>query len=545
VNGDKQDEAAERILDRIVGSMGRPPLSLAVAALRRGRPAEAAGMVRSHLAERPDDPAALWLLGSALGLLGRWDEAEAPLRRAVAAAPAFLAARSDLVRVLHREGRLAEALAEAGTLLSDHPDDSTALGLEAALLVDVGRADEALEVTERLLGILPGEPGLWMSYGHLLKAAGRVGDAVAAYRRSLSLRPGQGVVWWSLANLKTVPLGPEDVAAVRRLLDDPALAPYDRLHLHFTLGKALADEGRAAEAFEQYAAGNRLRRAGAPHDAAAANRFVGLSRALFTPDFFEARKGQGCEAPDPIFVVGMPRSGSTLVEQILASHSAVEGTMELQDLPRLADRIARRHGGYPEGLADLSGAPLRALGEEYLAATRIQRRTGRPFFIDKLPANWRHVGLIHLILPRATIIDVRRHPLACGFSLFGQQFERGQEFAYDLADIGAYYAGYVRLMRHFDRVLPGRVHRIVHEELVEAPEAVVRRLLDHVGLPFEPACLNFHETRREVHTPSAEQVRRPINRDGLDRWRAFEPWLDPLKQALGPVLDLYPEPPES
>lgn len=545
MNGDKQDEAAKRSLDRIAGSMERPPLSLAVASLRRGRPAEAAGMLRAHLAEEADDPAALWLLGSALGLLGRWDESEAPLRRAVALAPAFLAARSDLVRVLHREGRLAEALAEAGTLLGDHPDDSTALGLKAALLADIGRADEALEVTERLLRILPGEAGLWMSYGHLLKAAGRPGDAVAAYRRSLSLRPGQGVVWWSLANLKTVPLSPEDVAAVRRLLDDPAVAPYDRLHLHFTLGKALADEGRPAEAFEHYAAGNRLRRAGAPHDTAAASRFVGLSRALFTPDFFEARRGQGFDSPDPIFIVGMPRSGSTLVEQILASHSAVEGTMELQDLPRLVDRIARRHGGYPEGLADLHGAPLRALGEEYVAATRIQRRTDRPFFIDKLPANWRHVGLIQLILPRATIIDVRRHPLACGFSLFTQQFERGQEFAYDLADIGAYYAGYVRLMRHFDRVLPGRVHRIVYEELVEAPETVVRRLLEQVGLPFEPACLSFHETRREVHTPSAEQVRRPINREGLDRWRDFEPWLGPLKQALGPVLDLYPEAPES
>jgi tetratricopeptide (TPR) repeat protein len=539
------DEATRGELERIAAALERPPLSDAVAALRQRRPAQAEALLRPYLEARPDEAGALWLLASALGLLGRWDEAEAPLRRALASAPSFLAARSDLVRVLHQERRLREALEEVEALLASAPDDPTGLALAAALFVDTGRTREALAVTERLLTRSPDEAGLRMSYGHLLKTVGRTDEAVAAYREALRLRPSAGILWWSLANLKTVALSEEDMGQVRRLLADRSLAPYDRLHLHFALGKALADAGRPAEAFEQYAAGNRVRRALAPHNADAVTRYVARCEALFTPGFFAARQGQGSPAPDPIFILGMPRSGSTLVEQILAGHPEVEGTMELPDLPHLADRVARRAGGYPDALADLDAGELRALGEAYLEATRLQRRTDKPFFIDKLPANWRHIGLVHLILPQAKIVDVRRHPLACGVSLFAQQFERGQEFAYDLADIGAYYRDYVRLMAHFDRVLPGRVHRLVYERLVEAPEDEVRRLLDHLGLPFDPACLAFHETRRDVHTPSAEQVRRPINREGLERWRDFEPWLDPLRQALGPVLDAYPDAPES
>jgi tetratricopeptide (TPR) repeat protein len=540
-------EAAESRaeIERIADSLERPPLSEAVAALQRGQPARAEALLRPFLAARPEEPGALWLLASAVGMLGRWDEAEAPLRGALAAAPGFLAARSDLVRVLQRERRLREALEEVEALLAAAPDDETGLALTASLLVDVGRAGEAIKVTERLLARAPDELGLRMSHGHLLKTVGRANEAVAAYRAALRLRPSAGILWWSLANLKTVALSEEDMAEIGRLLGDRSLQPYDRLHLHFALGKALADAGRPAEAFEHYAAGNRVRRAQAPHNADAVTRFVARSEALFTRDFFAARAGQGCPAPDPIFIIGMPRSGSTLVEQILASHPEVEGTMELPDLPHLAERVARDPAGYPGALAERDAEALSALGQAYLDATRIQRRTDRPFFIDKLPANWRHVGLIQLILPNAKIVDVRRHPLACGFSLFTQQFERGQEFAYDLGDIGFYYRDYVRLMAHFERVLPGRVQRVVYEALVEAPEAGVRALLAGLGLPFDPACLAFHETRREVHTPSAEQVRRPINREGLERWRAFEPWLGPLKTALGPVLDAYPEAPES
>ena len=285
------------------------------------------------------------------------------------------------------------------------------------------------------------------------------------------------------------------------------------------------------------------------YDAEEVSAHVRRSEELFTADFLAARAGQGCDAPDPIFILGMPRAGSTLVEQILASHGEVEGTMELPDLPALAKRLGGRirksdASAYPECLAEMTPGELRALGEEYLERTRIQRKTGRPYFIDKMPNNWAHVGLIHLILPQAKIVDARRHPLACGFSNFKQHFARGQAFSYSLEEMGLYYRDYVSLMRHFDRVRAGRIHRVVHERLVEDPEAEVRRLLGFLGLDFDPACLRFHENARAVRTASSEQVRRPINREGLDRWQSYEPWLGPLKQALGPVLDTYPGTPE-
>ncbi|HEV2044946.1 MAG TPA: sulfotransferase, partial [Sphingomicrobium sp.] len=298
------------------------------------------------------------------------------------------------------------------------------------------------------------------------------------------------------------------------------------------------DRGQAEQSFTHYASGNSLRRAELAYDPADIRRHVERSIAFFAPDLFDARAGQGCDAPDPIFIVGLPRAGSTLIEQILASHPMIEGTSELPDIPAIARRLGGRKTSieatlYPECLAQLGAAELRALGEEYLELTRIQRVTDRPMFIDKLPNNWAHVGLIRLILPKAKIIDARRHPLACGFSNFKQHFARGQGFTYDLADIGAYYADYVTLMRHFDTVQPGLVHRLIHEDLVNDPVAEVRRLLDYLGLAFNPACLAFHENKRAVRTASSEQVRRPISRDGLDQWRMFDPWLGPLKAALG------------
>ena len=257
---------------------------------------------------------------------------------------------------------------------------------------------------------------------------------------------------------------------------------------------------------------------------------------------FEQRKGWGCPAPDPIFIVGLPRSGSTLVEQILASHSQVQGTMELPTLGFIAsdmDRRARQDGlsGYAQAIPSMDNAALTALGEGFIAATRIYRTLNRPLFIDKMPNNFRHVGLIQLILPNARIIDARRQPLGSCFSSFKQHFAQGQAFSYDLTDLGRYYADYVELMRHYDRALPGRVHRVIYEDMVEDTEAVVRRLLDYCGLPFEEGCLRFYENQRAVRTVSSEQVRRPIFREGLDQWKRFDPWLDPLKSALGPVLE--------
>ncbi len=298
-----------------------------------------------------------------------------------------------------------------------------------------------------------------MSYGHVLKTVGRQADSIAAYRRAIDIAPGLGEVWWSLANLKTVEFGDADIAAMAAALATPEPADEDRFHLHFALGKALEDRGEAEASFGHYAEGNRLRRATIDYDPDEISGHVRRSIALFTPEFLAAREGWGCPAPDPIFILGMPRAGSTLIEQILASHPQVEGTMELPDIPALAKRLGGRTlraeaSAYPDCLADLDAAALAALGEEYLESTRIQRKTDRPYFIDKMPNNWAHVGLIRLILPNARIVDARRHPLGCCFSNFKQHFARGQGFTYDQGELGRYYRDYVTLMAHFDAPLP-------------------------------------------------------------------------------------------
>jgi hypothetical protein len=322
------------------------------------------------------------------------------------------------------------------------------------------------------------------------------------------------------------------------------IADEDRFHLHFALGKALEDAGLFERSFGHYRDGAALRRKAVDYDADNTTAHTARSKAVLTRAFFEARPDWGSTAPDPIFVVGLPRSGSTLIEQILSSHSAVEGTMELPDIISIARRLGGRTrrdqpSAYPEMLTDLDAEACRALGEEFIERTRIQRKLGRPFFIDKMPNNFAHVGLIHLILPRAKIIDARRHPLGCCFSAFKQHFARGQTFSYDLTELGRYYADYVDLMAHYDAALPGVVHRVIYERMVADPEGQVRALLDHCGLPFEPGCLKFYENDRAVRTASSEQVRRPIFTDGVDQWRSYEPWLDPLKAALGHSLDSW------
>ncbi|MGZ8333439.1 MAG: sulfotransferase [Allosphingosinicella sp.] len=535
--------------EALAESVRDPRLMQAGLALVEGRLAVAERLLRPHLKEKPTDIAAIRMMAELAGRLGRYGDSENLLRRALELAPGFTAARANLATVLYRQNRSAEAIEMLDRLLDEEPANPSHQNLKAAALGRIGGYEEAIALYAALLGRQPGHAKVWMSYGHVLKTIGRRDDGIAAYRRAIALAPALGEAWWSLANLKTVKLGEADVAAMTAALEAPGLSDDDRFHLHFALGKALEDLDEAGQSFVHYADGNRLRRAAIAYDPAEIDGHVERSIALFTPAFLAARSGRGSPATDPIFILGMPRAGSTLIEQILASHPGIEGTMELPDIPALARKVGGRKlrseaGAYPERLAELSADALRALGEEYLERTRVQRRSGRPFFIDKMPNNWAHVGFIHLILPQAKIVDARRPPLACGFSNFKQHFARGQGFSYDLAEFGRYYSGYVRLMRHFDEVLPGRVHRVVHERLVEAPEDEVRRLLDHLGLPFDPACLRFHENERAVRTASSEQVRRPINREGLDRWRAYEKWLGPLKEALGPVLDAYPEAPD-
>ena len=379
--------------------------------------------------------------------------------------------------------------------------------------------------------------------GHACKTAGRAEESIAAYNKAIEIAPHFGEAYWSLANMKTYRFDDASIAAMQAQLARGDIAPEDRFHLHYTLGKAFEDRGEYARSFDHYAAGAALRREGLAYVADETTVLTDKTIAYFTPALLQARVGQGCAAPDPIFVVGLPRAGSTLIEQILSSHSQVEGTMELPDIIAMAKRIGGgkvRGSVYPEALSELSADQLHMLGEEYLARTRVQRKTGRPFFIDKMPNNFQHLGLIHLILPNAKIIDARRHPLGNCFAAFKQHFARGQAFSYDFEDLGRYYADYVRLMDHFDRALPERVHRVFYEQMVADPEAQVRRLLEYCGLPFEPGCLEFYNNTRAVRTASSEQVRQPIYGDAVDQWRNYEPWLGPLKAALGPVLEGYP-----
>jgi len=516
-----------------------PRLIEAAIAMNENRLHDAEPRLRLQLKENPFDVAAIRMFAELAGRIGRYKDSENLLRRALELSPGFTAARANLALVLYRQNRPTEAIDELNRVVAEEPDNPGHANLQAAALGRIGEFDEAITLYEQVLAVAPEQPRVWMSFGHMLKTVGRQAEGVEAYRRAIALMPALGEAWWSLANLKTVKFSDADIAAMQAALDSGDVATEDRFHLDFALGKALEDRGEAAAAFGHYLAGNTLRRSELPYDADETSRFVDRLIALFTPEFFAARAGQGCDAPDPVFILGMPRAGSTLVEQILSSHSQVEGTTELPDIPVLA----RKHGEYPQGAADLTAQQLRDLGEEFLQRTRIQRKTDRPFFIDKLPNNWANVPFIQLILPNARIIDARRHPLGCCFSNFKQHFARGQAFSYGLADMGRYYRDYVRLMAHVDAVLPGRVHRVIYERMVDDTEAEVRSLLQFCGLEFEAGCLAFHQTERAVRTASSEQVRQPIFREGTEAWKPFAPFLDPLREALGPVLDTYPEAP--
>ncbi len=498
-------------------------------------------LLREHLKERPFEVAAIRMMAEVAGRIGRYKDSESLLRRALELSPGFTAARANLALVLYRQNRPTEAIDQLGQVLAEEPDNPGHANLQAAALGRIGEFDEAIGFYERVLQQAPNQPRVWMSFGHMLKTVGRLDEGVAAYRKAIEQMPGLGEVWWSLANLKTVKFTSEDIAAMEAAVANGAVAKEDRFHLDFALGKALEDRGEADAAFAHYAAGNALRKTELDYDADETTRLVDRLIALCTAEFFAARAGQGCDAPDPVFVLGMPRAGSTLVEQILSSHSLIEGTTELPDIPAMA----RRGKTFPANLPDLTAEQLARQGEEFLERTRIQRKTDRPLFIDKLPNNWMHVAYIRLILPNAKIIDARRHPLGCCFSNFKQHFARGQAFSYSLDDMGRYYRDYVRLMAHFDRVQFGAVHRVTYENMVGDTEAEVRRLLDYCGVEFEASCLTFYNTERAVRTPSSEQVRQPIFREGTEAWKPFAQHLGPLRDALGDVLDCYPAAPET
>ena len=539
------DAADAAYVEHVRRSTRDPALMQAGAALAANRIPEAEALLRERLTRAPTDVAAMRMLAELAARLGRNEDAEALLARCLELAPSFHAARQHYAMMLYRGNKPSEALVEIERLLRVDPNNPGFRNLHAVVLCRIGEYAPALDIYADILRQHPAQPKIWMSYGHALKTAGRQEEAIAAYRRCLALEPFLGEAWWSLANLKTFRFSDDDLALMRRQLEDASLAVEHRYHLEFALGKATEDAKSWAESFAHYEKGNTLRRGTIRYDPGDNTTRMRTIKRIYTREFFAQRAGSGCQDADPIFIVGMPRAGSTLLEQILSSHPAVEGTMELPEIISMTRELRRQADAdgsqrYHDTLAALDADGLRSLGEQYIGNTRIQRKTDAPRFIDKMPNNFMHIGLIHLMLPNAKIIDARRHPLACCFSNFKQHFARGQSFSYALDDMGRYYSDYVALMAHFDEVLPGRVHRVNYERMVEDTEAEVRRLLDYCGLPFDENCLRFYENDRPVRTASSEQVRKPIFRDGVDQWRHYEPWLDPLKAALGPVLDSYP-----
>jgi tetratricopeptide (TPR) repeat protein len=511
----------------------------ALAENRLGEAERELGQMISHRSAASSD--AKHLLGEVYFRQGRLGDAEAALRACLGEALDAHAAQRSLGQVLSAQRRFVEAVGVFDAVLARDADDYLSLAMKAAALTEIGRYAEAGEVSATMLGQFPDQSYAWLVHANGLRALGQTDPCIVAFGKAIELDPHCAEAYLSLANLKTYRFTREQVAAMRALLADADLPTHERVKLHFALGKDDEDASDYASAFGHYKEGNTLERSRRAHDPEVTSAYVRESQSLYTSAFFAARSGWGVGNADPIFIVGLPRSGSTLVEQILASHPDIEGTHELADLPILASSIK----GYPQGVGRLTREDCARLGSEYLRRTSAYRNLKRPRFIDKTPKNFLHIGLIQIILPNARVVDVRRHPLACGLSIYKQHFGHGFASAFDLEHIGRYYADYVDLIAHVDGALPGRVHRVVYERLVADTEAEVRRLLTYLGLPFNPACLRFFENRRAVDTPSSEQVRQPIFTEGLDHWRNFEPWLDKLKAALGPALAAYPEAPGS
>jgi tetratricopeptide (TPR) repeat protein len=500
---------------------------------------DAERVVRQFLLQHPDHVEAMRLLARIGVQLDILDDAEFLFESVLAFAPDYHLARYEYVDVLLKVHKYVKALEEIDKLLKLEPRNRSYRILYANACVGLGNQEEGLRVFRELAAEAPAAADIRLSIAHALKTLGRQQQAIESYRAAAEVKPSFGDAYWSLANLKTYRFTDEEIARMRSQESAPTTQLQDRYHLCFALGKGLEDRGQYAESFGYYERGNALKKSESRYRPEPVERNARLQAAVCSQEFFAARQGVGCPRPDPIFIVGLPRSGSTLLEQILASHTEVEGTMELADIPRLVHRLQGReyqeaNPRYPGVLAELTAEQLRGFGEKYLADTQVYR-TGKAFFIDKMPNNFRHIGLIHLMLPNAKIIDARREPMACCFSNFKQLFAAGQEFTYSFEDIARYYRSYIELMAHWDRALPGKVLRVQHEAVVEDLEGNVRRILEFCGLAYQPQCVEFYKTERSVRTASSEQVRRPIFKEGLDQWRNFEPFLAPLKAALGPL----------
>jgi tetratricopeptide (TPR) repeat protein len=496
-------------------------------------------ILRAYLLKCGGHVEALRLLARIEHQRGSLHDAELLLQAALKLAPNYLAARLDQVRVLLDRQKYLPAREAIDALLELEPGNRYYLSLYAAACVGLGKYEPAIATYRRLLTTSPEAADLHVSLGHALQAVGRAKEATESYQIAVAARSGFGDAWWSLANLKTYRFSGNEIVHMRAEEAAPATSPVDRCHLCFALGKALEDRKQYAESWQFYQRGNALKRSESSYDPNIAETNTRRQIEVCTAQFFAARAGFGVPDPDPIFVVGLPRSGSTLIEQILASHSQVEGTQELSDIQRIVQEM--HAPGDPAVLAELAPEDFRRLGDQYMTETRAYRGH-LPFFIDKMPNNFRHIGLIHLMMPNAKIIDIRREPMACCFSNLKQLFAGGQEFTYSIPDIARYYRTYLELMRHWDAVLPGRILRLSYEDVVDDLEGNVRRILAFCGLEFQPACVEFYKTERSVRTASSEQVRLPIFRDGLLQWRNYDPWLGPLKDTLSDALTRYREP---
>jgi len=531
-------DAADMERKSIEASTRDPRHRAAAQALQTGKAVEANQLLQKLVEENDEDVLALMLFGSQASKGRQYELADSLLAKAVTLAPADSNARFAMADHQVRTKRFEDALATLAALPEPVRKSEAAQVLEAESLGELGRVEEQLALLRKIATTSPNPLQYNLRIGHALRTLGRQEEAGEAYRAVIAQVPAEGTSWWSLANLKATKFSESDIAAMVAGLDHPTAPIENRIRLNFALGKAHEDRKEAEAAFRHYDEGNRLRRSIAPYDPAMIGTWVDACIATFTPDYFARLAAGGHPSTDPIFVIGMQRSGSTLVEQILASHPKIEGTSELNDLRFIVEAIhQQKPDALEKAMVALSPDERTAFGARYLETTAIHRRTDRPRFTDKMPNNWMHVALIRSILPNAKVIDVRRSPMDCCFSNWKQLYARGLDHSNALDSMGQYYADYVRLMRHYDAAMPGFVHRIIYEDLVADVEGETRRLLDYLGLEFDRACLQFHSTERPVLTISAGQVREPINRKGIDAWRPFEQYLEPLKKALGPTIE--------
>ncbi len=521
-----------------------PPVVAATALFLDGDLELAEPMVRAFLLEHGNEVEAMRLLAR-IGMARKvFDDAELLLSAVLEIAPDYRAARAEYAEVLIEMQKHAQATSEVSRLIREDPEHRLNYqGLQATAAVGLGEHEKAVTLYRGLLQGTRADADVHLSIAHALKTIGRREEAIESYRNAAAARPDFGDAYWSIANLKTYRFTAEELARLKALQADPAVGKVDRYHLCFALGKALEDQGDYAQSFHYYEMGNALKRAESRYRSAIIENNTRLQKEVCTSEFFARHRASGAQDPDPIFIIGLPRAGSTLLEQILASHSQVEGTQELAYVQQIVAKLRGREPDlanprYPRVLKEMTSEEFRKLGEQYLNDARVFRH-GKAYFIDKMPNNFRHLGLIHLMFPRAKIIDARREPLACCFSNLKQLFAKGQEFTYSIQDIAHYYRTYLELMRHWNGVLPGRILLMQHEEVVTDLEGSVRRMLNFCGLPFEPQCVEYYKTQRSVRTASSEQVRMPIYREGLDQWKNFEPWLAELKDALGDAVNRY------